>query len=187
MDVHATNGIIVQRMILTGLGIGVSMSLFTIIVQNAFSRDMIGQVTSSLTFFRSLGSSIGVAVLGALVTNAYSSKVASTVPAALKPYVDAGKLANQSTASKAVNVQDAIAHLGPQQFHQLALQLATNVKGAFSSSVTLAFAMGAGMMVLALIAAFFLREIPLTGRASTTRAGSAAGEVAPEPVAEVIL
>ena len=77
MTTATTNGELVRNMIITGLGIGVLMSLFTIIVQNAFSRDLLGQVTSSLTFFRSLGSSIGVAVLGAIVTNAYTTKVAA--------------------------------------------------------------------------------------------------------------
>ena len=182
-----TNGEVVRNMIVTGLGIGLLMSLFTIIVQNAFSRDMIGQVTSSLTFFRSLGSSIGVGVLGAIVTNAYSARVASSVPAALAPYVDASKLANQSTASKAINVPGAIAHLGQQQFQVLALQLAANVKDAFSSSVTLVFAIGSGMLVLALIASLFLREIPLAGRRPAARVGSELSEAAPEIVAEALL
>jgi len=187
MSPSTTNADLVRNMIVTGLGIGLLMSLFTIVVQNAFSRDMIGQVTSSLTFFRSLGSSIGVAVLGAIVTNAYSSKVASSVPAALAPYVDASKLANQTTASKAIDVPAAIAHLGPQQFQVLALQLATNVKDAFSTSVTLAFAIGACMLVLALVATLFLREIPLTGRQPAARAASEASEVAPETVPEVLV
>jgi EmrB/QacA subfamily drug resistance transporter len=164
MTPSTTNGELVRNMIITGLGIGVLMSLFTIIVQNAFGQNMIGQVTSSVTFFRSLGSSIGVAVLGAVVTNNFAGKVVASVPTALRPYVDASKLTNQSTASKAVNAPAAIAHLGPQQFQALALQLATNVKGAFASSVTLAFAIGTVMLLLALVAALFLREIPLRGR-----------------------
>ena len=187
MSPATTNGALVRNMIITGLGIGVLMSLFTIIVQNAFSRDMLGQVTSSLTFFRSLGSSIGVAVLGAIVTNNYSARVASSVPAALAPFVSASKLANQSTASKAIDAPGAIARLGPQQFHALALQLAANVKNAFSSSVTLTFTIGAGMMALALIATLFLREIPLAGRRPAVGVGSEVSEAAPEIVPEVAL
>jgi hypothetical protein len=174
-------------MITTGLGIGVLMSLFTIIVQNAFSRDKLGQVTSSLTFVRSLGSSIGVAVLGAIVTNDFSAQVRNSVPAALAPFVNVDKLANQSTASQAINVPAAMASLGPQQFQALALQLATNVKDAFSTSVTLAFGIGAGMMVLALLATLFLREIPLAGRQPAARPASEISEAAPEPVAEALL
>jgi MFS family permease len=188
MTPSTTNPELVRNMIITGLGIGVLMSLFTIIVQNAFSRDMIGQVTSSLTFVRSLGSSIGVAVLGAVVTNEFSSQVTKSVPAALAPYVNISALTNQSTASKAINAKAAIMNLGPQQFQALAQQLASSVKDAFSSSVTLAFGIGAGMMVLALLATLFLREIPLAGRqVPAASAGSEASEIVPEPVPEVLL
>ena len=187
MSPATSNGEVVRNMVITGLGLGLLMSLFTIIVQNAFSRDMLGQVTSSLTFFRSLGSSIGVAVLGAIVTNDYSARVASGVPAALKPFVNVSKLTNQSTSSKAVDVHGAIAHLGPQQFGALATQLATSVKDAFSTSVTLTFAIGTGMMLLALVATLFLREIPLVGRTSTSRVEANASETAPEPVVEMML
>jgi hypothetical protein len=113
--------------------------------------------------------------------------VASSVPPALAPYVNASKLANQSTASKAIDVSAAIAHLGPQPFHALALQLATNVKDAFSSSVTLAFAIGTGMMVVALFATLFLREIPLVGRRPAASVGSELSETAPETVPELQL
>ncbi len=163
------------------------MSLFTIIVQNAFGRNMIGQVTASVTFFRSLGSSIGVAVMGAIVTNNYASQVAASVPAALRPYVDATKLTNQSTASKAIHVTSALAHLGPQQFQVLALQLATNVKDAFASSVTLAFTIGAAMLLLGLIVVLFLREIPLQGRQPSESVASELAEVEPEAVPEMLL
>jgi hypothetical protein len=187
MSPATTNPELVRNMIVTGLGLGLLMSLFTIIVQNAFSRDKLGQVTASLTFVRSLGSSIGVAVLGAIVTNDFSKQVTSGIPAALAPYVDASKLANASTASHAINIPAAIANLGPQQFQVLALQLATNVKDAFSTSVTLAFAIGAGMMLLALVATLFLREIPLAGRQKAAQVGSEIAEAAPELVPEVLL
>jgi EmrB/QacA subfamily drug resistance transporter len=187
MTPATTNGELVRNMICAGLGIGLLMSLFTIIVQNAFGRDMLGQVTSSLTFFRSLGSSIGVGVLGAIVTNDFSSRVATSVPAALRPYVDASKLTNQSTASKAINVPAAVANLGPQQFKLLAGQLAVNVKDAFASSVTLSFTIGAGMLVAALFLALFLREIPLRGRQPAASVRSELSEAAPEIVPEPVL
>jgi EmrB/QacA subfamily drug resistance transporter len=182
MTPSTSNGELVRNMIVTGLGIGVLMSLFTIIVQNAFGRNMIGQVTSSVTFFRSLGSSIGVGVIGAIVTNNFAGKVTAGIPAALRPFVDASKLTNQSTASKAINAPAAVAHLGPQQFQAQALQLATNVKDAFASSVTLAFVIGTAMLLLGLVAALFLREIPLRGRQPAERVGSEIAEATPETV-----
>jgi EmrB/QacA subfamily drug resistance transporter len=186
MSPSTTNGEVVRNMLITGLGIGILMSLFTIIVQNAFSRDKIGEVTSSLTFFRSLGSSIGVAVLGAIVTNAFTSKVVTVVPTPLKPYVDTGLLTNLSTISKAVNQQGALAHLGKQAV-PLFMQLQTNIKMTFSTSVTLAFAIGAVMMVAALVFVFFLREVPLRGRQPAAQVGDEIAEVAPETVPDFAL
>jgi MFS family permease len=187
MTPATTNGELVRNMVITGLGIGLLMSLFTIIVQNAFSRDKLGQVTSSLTFFRSLGGSIGVAVLGAIVTNQLTSKLAATVPAALGPYVNGSKLSNPSTLGSAINVRAAIQHLGPQQFQALAAQFAANVKGAFSSSITLTFTIGVVMMIAALAVTLFLREIPLRGMQPAQRVASEIAEAEPEIVPEAVL
>src|SRR5258708_31992922 len=70
-------------MIITGLGIGVMMSLFTIVVQNAFPYRQLGEVTASLNFFRSIGSTIGVAVMGTIMTNAFQSNFQRNMPQAL--------------------------------------------------------------------------------------------------------
>src|SRR5216683_5259314 len=67
MSATTSNGLISLNMIVTGLGIGVMMSLFTIVVQNAFPFRQLGAVTAGLTFFRSIGSTIGVAVMGSLL------------------------------------------------------------------------------------------------------------------------
>ncbi|HWZ20296.1 MAG TPA: MDR family MFS transporter, partial [Ktedonobacteraceae bacterium] len=62
---------LVRNMVVTGLGIGVMMSLFTIVVQNAFPYRQLGEVTASLTFFRSIGSTMGVAVMGTIMINGF--------------------------------------------------------------------------------------------------------------------
>lgn len=53
-------------MLITGLGIGPSFSIFTIVVQNAVGRHMLGAVSSALTFFRQVGGSVGLAMAGAI-------------------------------------------------------------------------------------------------------------------------
>ena len=163
MTTSTTNADLIRNMIVTGLGIGVLMSLFTIIVQNAFSNQLLGEVTSGITFFRTLGGSIGVAVLGAIVTNVYTSKLAASVPTPLKPYVNVTNLANLNPNAQAINVAGAAAHLGPQA-KVLLLQLAANVRTSFVSSITLSFTIGMLMMIAGLVVTLFLREIPLRGR-----------------------
>jgi EmrB/QacA subfamily drug resistance transporter len=178
MTTGTTNGELVRNMIITGLGLGILMSLFTIIVQNAFNRDMLGQVTSGITFFRSLGGSIGVAVIGAIVTNDFTGKLATSVPAPLKPYVNMSALANLNGSGHAVNVAGAFAHLGPEAKLLLG-QLAVNVKDSFVSSVTLSFTIGVFTMIAAMVVALFLREIPLRGREG--KASAAAASESGEP------
>lgn len=55
-------------MVPLGLGLGVMMPTLTLIVQNEFKPEDLGVATSSTQLFRSLGSTIGTAVFGALLT-----------------------------------------------------------------------------------------------------------------------
>ena len=53
-------------MFVTGVGIGPTFSVFTIIVQNAVPFSELGVATSNLTFFRQIGGSIGLAFVGTI-------------------------------------------------------------------------------------------------------------------------
>jgi EmrB/QacA subfamily drug resistance transporter len=183
MDIHTTNGDLYRNMVITGLGIGVMMSLFTIVVQNAFPIQRIGEVTSTLTFFRSMGSTIGLTVLGAIMTNSFTSNLQANIPAALKPYVQVDQLTNvgQSSSGGGINVQQIAAHFG-QQTPVLLQQLALSVRTSFSSALTDLFLIGAGMMALCFVLTLFLREIPL--RKSNKPSGE--GEPRPEAEAEPV-
>ena len=74
-----------------GLGIGPSMAVFTIIVQNAVPVRAMGTATSSLTFFRQIGGSIGLAIAGTVFG---SSIISGLAPALVKAGVPA-EIANQ--------------------------------------------------------------------------------------------
>jgi MFS family permease len=73
MPADATQGLVVRNMVVVGLGLGAMMSVFTIIVQNALPFAQLGQVTASLQFFRSIGGTLGVAVLGSVMTNRFQA------------------------------------------------------------------------------------------------------------------
>ena len=62
-----------------GLGIGPSMAVFTIVVQNAVPFREMGMATSALTFFRQIGGSIGLAIAG----TAFGSSLATQIPVQL--------------------------------------------------------------------------------------------------------
>lgn len=183
MDVHATNGEVIRNMIVMGLGMGVQMSLFTIVVQNAFPFRRLGEVTASLQFFRSIGGTIGVAVLGTLMTNRFQDEMQSRIPAALTHLVPAGRLAAlenpqallapQATAE----MQRAFAQFGAQG--QLLLrQLMEAIRQSLALSITELFAVGAAALVGGFLATLFLEEIPLRRSHEPAEAEAGAGSLA---------
>jgi len=166
MGLDATNGLVVRNMIVTGLGIGVMMSLFTIVVQNAFPYDMLGAVTANLQFFRSIGGTIGVAVLGTVMTNHFQNQMAAQMPAGLTRALPAGAsellqnpqaiLSPEATAA----LQQRFASFGPQGQSLLAGFLDA-VRVSLCSAITDLFLVSLGATVLGFVVTLFLPEIPL--------------------------
>src|SRR5690606_39049029 len=56
-------------LIILGAGIGLSMQVLVLVVQNTSSFADLGVATSGVTFFRTIGSSFGAAVFGSLFVN----------------------------------------------------------------------------------------------------------------------
>ncbi|THF84298.1 MFS transporter [Deinococcus sp. KSM4-11] len=83
----ASQASVTWKMILIGLGLGPSIPLYTLAIQNASDPRLTGQVTSAVTFFRNLGQVVGVAILGTLFANTLSGEltVAKTEAQALLP------------------------------------------------------------------------------------------------------
>lgn len=166
MGVATTSGTLVRNMIVTGLGIGVSMSLFTIVVQNAFPARQLGEVTAGLTFFRSIGGTIGVALLGSVMTNRFQSAFGTNLPAAIRQRLSADQLTAlrnpQVLLSPAATARlhETFAGFGPQG-DTLFSQFMLAIRQSLSSAVTTLFAAAMVAMILAFIACLFLREIPL--------------------------
>src|SRR3569623_3205435 len=64
------------RMFVLGLGLGPSQGLFALAIQTAVPMERLGVATSSRQFFRQIGSTVGVAVIGAVMTQALAAEVA---------------------------------------------------------------------------------------------------------------
>ena len=65
--------------IIMGIGAGLAMPLFTVAAQNSVTKRDLGVVTSSSMYFESLGSVIGLAVLGTIVNMTLNSNLQDTV------------------------------------------------------------------------------------------------------------
>jgi EmrB/QacA subfamily drug resistance transporter len=70
-------------MVVIGVGLGLCMQSLILAVQNAVEMRDLGAGTSAATFFRSLGGSFGVAILGAVLSNRLASGLAERLPAAI--------------------------------------------------------------------------------------------------------
>ncbi len=153
-----------------GLGIGPSMAVFTIIVQNAVPVRAMGTATSSLTFFRQIGGSIGLAIAGTVFG---SSIISGLAPAMIKAGVPA-EIANQipqhvsqgEVTSVGGNLGGDLVSRLPEAvrpvIEPLLPAIINGVHEAFSRAIANAmwFGVGAGFAA-ALIIIVLLPELPL--------------------------
>ena len=138
--VHTTLPDLCWRMAVVGLGLGPSQSLFNIAIQSAVEPHDIGVATSSNQFFRQIGSTIGVAIFGALLTHRLANEGQG---------LDLGAL--QGLALKAT-AQGAARHVDP------------GLAQALTHALTGVFAAGILVVGLGLLATFRLPTITLRGR-----------------------
>ncbi len=79
----STQAEVTLKMILVGLGLGPAIPLYTLAVQNAVSPAVAGVASSTVLFFRSMGSTIGVAILGSIFAHSFAAHLTPRVEAAL--------------------------------------------------------------------------------------------------------
>lgn len=80
VGVDTTQFGIVWRMVILGLGLGPAQSLFTLAIQNAVPREQTGVATSASQFFRQMGSTIGLAIFGTVLTTTLSTELPRYLP-----------------------------------------------------------------------------------------------------------
>jgi EmrB/QacA subfamily drug resistance transporter len=79
---ESTQAEVTAKMVLVGLGLGPSIPLYTMAIQNAVPPQRIGVATSAATFFRQLGMTLGVALLGTVFAATLSSELGTRLPEA---------------------------------------------------------------------------------------------------------
>jgi len=85
MDAETARSYVALGMIVSGLGMGLLQPVYTVAVQNVAPRAQMGAATSSTIFFRSIGSTVGVAAFGSIMLTRYHSDFAKAVPAQVPP------------------------------------------------------------------------------------------------------
>jgi EmrB/QacA subfamily drug resistance transporter len=170
LDVHAGNTQVVVAMLVLGLGMGVGMALYTLIVQNALPHKM-AQATSALTFFRQIGATIGLAAMGSLMVSAFPPAFTSALPNSVKHALPASVVSQFSDPNRLLN---PLQGGGPQLPHTpqaLALyqQIVEAMKQALAESIHHVFVLCLIIMVAGLVSVLFLKEIRLRDKRGATR------------------
>lgn len=173
MGLHTTLDDVIRNVFVLGLGVGVSMTLFNTIVQNAFPASRIGQVTGALAFFREIGGTMGLAILGSAMTKRFADQVQRHLPATLRQAILPAQLAKLEnpqvllSAEAVARVHHGFAAFGPAG-ETLFRQLMATIRLSLADATTQSFVIGTLLIVAGFVATLFLREIPLRKRESTT-------------------
>jgi EmrB/QacA subfamily drug resistance transporter len=77
MDVHTTNGEAARNMVIAGIGLGSMMQIFVLSVQNSVPRRAMGSATALTQFSRSIGSTLGVTLMGVIVNQQLPGNVSA--------------------------------------------------------------------------------------------------------------
>jgi EmrB/QacA subfamily drug resistance transporter len=133
-------------MVVFGAGLGGNMQTIVLAMQNAVAPRDMGVATSSTTFFRQMGGTLGTAVfLSILFSNA-----ASDIP---KELAKAGVSPKAIGHSFSLNDTSGIASLPPTVKHPILV--------GFSSAMDVVFMVGAAVLVIAFLLALMMKEVPL--------------------------
>lgn len=169
-------------MFVLGAGLGVVMPVMTLAVQNEFAQHELGAATSSSQLFRSLGSTIGIAVFGALLTAGLTSGLTNIQSDAyvqqLKKSPQASQIGNLNDPNTLLNLNmtdtknqitsgfdKSVAKLpvpvrtqATRQFDKAQSDYSYKITHAFSDSLRRLFITSAGLMFVAAILVFALKE-----------------------------
>ncbi|OME76463.1 MFS transporter [Paenibacillus sp. FSL A5-0031] len=162
-------GVAVAAMIVFGIGLGISMPVFTLTVQNAVEPSQLGVATATATLFRNLGGTIGIAVMGTVMNSTLTSKLKDAVAAGQGPDLSQVDAATAEKLSSFLNPQMLLdqpklkelhATL-PEQIQPLFTHIIEMVRSVLSDSLTVVFLFGMSLLIVAFVLVFFLKEIPL--------------------------
>jgi EmrB/QacA subfamily drug resistance transporter len=166
-------------MLWIGLGVGPAMAGYTVVVQSIVPRDRLGVATSTLTFLRQIGGSVGLALAGTVFTSTFTGDLPGKLVAARVPARIATRIANQfgGNLTGVGGIGKQVGASLPPQFQALVPHIVTGIHDAVASAVASLFWLGAGAGILALVAALFIREVPLRGTVPAPEATEREGEV----------
>ncbi|WP_336208999.1 MDR family MFS transporter [Nonomuraea sp. LPB2021202275-12-8] len=142
MDHETSLLLIAAAMVLVGAGVGMSMQNLVLAIQNTVPLSELGAASGAVTFFRSLGGTIGVSVLGAILAN----QVATSITQGL---AKAGIPASGGDAGASLNIQAL-----PEPIQAI-------VRAAYGDATGHIFLVSAAIAAAGVVATLFLKPTKL--------------------------
>lgn len=178
IDKNTTNIQLIIRMIILGIGLGSTMPIFTLAVQSAFPKQRLGEVTAGTQLFRSVGGTVGTAVLGGIMNSRLTaqmkvlesepfvaqmqqfSPIAHNLKGELNGSIIQGVL-NPDNQEYIRSMIDKVPYPSKVVIASSFNHFIAASKAAFSDAVDNVFLIAGCLMAVALIIVFFLPEVPL--------------------------
>ena len=141
---HETPLVVVSfGMAAVGIGVGMSMQNLVLVLQNTVPLSELGAASGAITFFRSLGGTIGVSVLGAVLANQVATKIAAGLT----------KLGVDPAASSSGGSTLNVAAMPPE--------IQEVVRAAYGDATGHIFLISAAIAVVGVVASVFLTSTKL--------------------------
>ena len=150
---------VVADLIVVGLGLGVTFPLYLTAVQVALPRRYLGVASSQIQFWRNLGGTVGSAILGAVLSNRLPDYLTTRISALHIPPQVLQNLPKTGSPN---------AILDPTLLAKVPGPIVVAIRSALADSLHDIYIFAALVLVLALVATVFMKEVPLeAGRAGT--------------------
>lgn len=154
-------------MVVIGVGLGLCMQSLILAVQNAVDVRDLGAGTSSATFFRSLGGSFGVAILGAVLSSRLTAQLADRLPAAIAQLPPEQRAAVAASGGADISIND------PATILALPGPVRAAIQAAFVDSLDMVFLTAGLIAILAVLVTLALPDDQLRGTGPQGATGGA--------------
>jgi EmrB/QacA subfamily drug resistance transporter len=150
---------VVVAMIVAGFGMGLLQPVYTVAVQNVAPRKYMGAATASTAFFRSIGSTMGVAIFGSVLLTGYHRDLTAGIPSDTPP--EALKLFSNPLLLVQMRPRLEAAFGNSVGGQRVLHMLLANVRLALLNGLQHIFFASAVIMSLAVLLHLALRDVPL--------------------------
>jgi EmrB/QacA subfamily drug resistance transporter len=166
-------------MLILGLGLGMTMPVLTLAVQNALPFKDIGTGTSSNLFFRNMGSSFGTAIFGAILSNRLAAYLRHDLPSSMSGQMTSSGGGTSLSRSSLQQASTQAAQHGFKGLFDIVVR-------DFTSAMSVVFLTAAGIMVIVFVLSFFLKQVELRKAGAPVQAGAGGAEAEDLAVAPAV-